>query len=319
MSALRFPAGPGKRSALFARRSGTGRAERQRPAVRAKRKIFVQQQHFLTYFGESAIIIVINFLPGAARARGSAAAAPSDGQAGRSGGGMGMRISAVIVAAGNSTRMQAGGVSKLMMTVGGEPVLRRTLRAFDAAACISEIVVVARESDFADVRQAAAGIGKPLRITTGGRDRQASVANGVSLCIEADFVAIHDGARPFVTPALIERVCADAVRFGAASLAVPVKDTIKAVDDAGFVQSTPDRTALRAVQTPQVFERALYARALARAAQMGKSYTDDCQLVEAAGGTVFLTPGDYSNIKITTPEDLLVAEAFAAAQDNAPG
>ena len=92
-----------------------------------------------------------------------------------------------------------GGVSKLMMTVGGEPVLRRTLRAFDAAACISEIVVVARESDFADVRQAAAGIGKPLRITTGGRDRQASVANGVSLCIEADFVAIHDGARPFVT------------------------------------------------------------------------------------------------------------------------
>ena len=141
-----------------------------------------------------------------------------------------MKISAVIVAAGNSTRMQAGGVSKLMMTVGGEPVLRRTLRAFDAAACISEIVGVARESDFADVRQAAAGVGKPLRITTGGRDRQASVANGVSLCIGADFVAIHDGARPFVTPALIERVCADAVRFGAASLAVPVKDTIKAVD-----------------------------------------------------------------------------------------
>ena len=94
---------------------------------------------------------------------------------------------------------------------------------------------------------------------------------------------------------------------------------LEAVDDAGFVQSTPDRTALRAVQTPQVFERALYARALARAAQMGKSYTDDCQLVEAAGGTVFLTPGDYRNIKITTPEDLLVAEAFAAAQDNAPG
>ena len=221
----------------------------------------------------------------------------------------------MIVAAGNSTRMQAGGISKLMMTVGGEPVLRRTLRAFDAAECIAEIVVVARESDFADVRQAAAGVDKPLRITTGGRDRQASVANGVSLCIGADFVAIHDGARPFVTPALIERVCADAVRFGAASLAVPVKDTIKAADDAGFVQSTPDRTGLRAVQTPQVFEAGLYRRAVQLAREQGREYTDDCQLVEAAGIGVHLCMGSYSNLQLTTREYLPAAAASVKCRD----
>lgn len=228
-----------------------------------------------------------------------------------------MKISAVIVAAGGSTRMRSGGVSKLMMAVGGEPVLRRTLRAFDAAACISEIVVVAREVDFEDVRRAADGLRTPLRVTAGGRERQDSVANGVLLCGGADFIAVHDGARPFVTPALIERVCADAVRFGAAALAVPVKDTVKIASEEEFVQATPDRAALRAVQTPQVFERRLYLGALDRAAQDGKSYTDDCQLIEAAGGRVFLTAGDYKNIKITTPEDLLVAEAFAAAESGA--
>ncbi len=227
----------------------------------------------------------------------------------------GMQISAVIVAAGNSTRMQAGGASKLLMTIGGESVLRRTLRMFDETPCIGEIVVVTRSADFDEVRRAADGIRKPMRMTAGGRERQDSVRNGVSLCTQADYVAIHDGARPFVTPALIERVCADAVRFGAATLAVPVKDTVKIASADGFVQGTPDRRVLRAVQTPQVFERALYLRALESAVQSGKTYTDDCQLIEAAGGAVFLTAGDYRNIKITTPEDLLIAEAFAAAQD----
>ena len=228
-----------------------------------------------------------------------------------------MKISAVIVAAGGSTRMRSGGASKLMMAVGGEPVLRRTLRAVDAAACISEIVVVARVVDFDVVRRAADGLRTPLRVTAGGRERQDSVANGVLLCGGADFIAVHDGARPFVTPALIERVCADAVRFGAAALAVPVKDTVKIASEEEFVQATPERAALRAVQTPQVFERRLYLGALDRAAQDGKSYTDDCQLIVAAGGRVFLTAGDYKNIKITTPEDLLVAEAFAAAESGA--
>ncbi|MGN0479450.1 MAG: 2-C-methyl-D-erythritol 4-phosphate cytidylyltransferase [Hominenteromicrobium sp.] len=226
-----------------------------------------------------------------------------------------MKIYAVIVAAGNSTRMQSGGVSKTMMTVGGEPVLRRTLRAFDAAPCIDEMVVVARACDFEAVREAARPIRKPVRLAQGGRERQDSVANGAAMCVGADYIAVHDGARPFVAPELIEKVCADAQQYGAATLAVPVKDTIKIATADDFVGGTPDRAQLRSVQTPQVFSLPLYERALAAAEAAGKRYTDDCQLIEAAGGRVFLTMGDYRNIKITTPEDLLVAESFAKTEN----
>ena len=221
-----------------------------------------------------------------------------------------MKICAVIVAAGNSTRMQSGGASKLLMEVNGEPVLRRTLRAFDEAGCISEIVVVTRPVDFEDVKKAAEGIIKPLRITAGGKERQDSVANGVALVKDADLIAVHDGARPMITPALIEKVCADGAKYGAATLAVPVKDTVKEADSEEFVHATPDRSKLRAIQTPQVFSLPLYKKALDVAAAAGKKYTDDCQLIENAGGKVYLTMGDYRNIKITTPEDIAVAEAF---------
>lgn len=123
---------------------------------------------------------------------------------------------------------------------------------------------------------------------------------------------MHDAARPFITPEEIETVCADAEKYGAATLAVPVKDTIKVAAADGTVCATPERSTLRAIQTPQVFRLSLYKEALCLAKNAGKQYTDDCQLIEAAGGKVYLTPGDYKNIKITTPEDLLVAEAFAA-------
>ena len=221
-----------------------------------------------------------------------------------------MKICAVIVAAGNSTRMLSGGASKLLMKINGEPVLRRTLLAFDRAACIEEIVVVTRPVDFDAVKAAAEGIKKPVRITEGGRERQDSVASGAALCPDADFIAVHDGARPMITPALIEKVCADGVRYGAATLAVPVKDTVKEADGGEFVAATPDRAKLRAIQTPQVFSLPLYKKALDAAAKAGKKYTDDCQLIENAGGRVYLTMGDYRNIKITTPEDIAVAEAF---------
>lgn len=221
-----------------------------------------------------------------------------------------MKICAVIVAAGNSTRMQSGGASKLLMTIAGEPVLRHTLRAFDRTFCIDEIIVVTRACDFDAVREAAEGIQKPVRIAEGGAARQNSVANGVALCSDADYIAVHDGARPMITPELIEQVCADAQRYGAATLAVPVKDTIKVASADECVESTPDRAMLRAIQTPQVFHLPLYRRALEAAAAAGKQYTDDCQLIENVGGSVYLTMGDYRNIKITTPEDLLVAESF---------
>lgn len=223
-----------------------------------------------------------------------------------------MKTAAILVAAGSSTRMKSGGASKTMMEIGGEPVLSRTLRAFENAACISKIVIVALACDFDAIQKASAFVTKPLTITEGGKERQDSVSNGATLCGDAEYIAVHDAARPFITPEEIETVCADAEKYGAATLAVPVKDTIKVAAADGTVCATPERSTLRAIQTPQVFRLSLYKEALCLAKNAGKQYTDDCQLIEAAGGKVYLTPGDYKNIKITTPEDLLVAEAFAA-------
>ena len=223
-----------------------------------------------------------------------------------------MKTAAILVAAGSSARMKSGGASKTMMEIGGEPVLSRTLRAFENAACISKIVIVARVCDFDAIQKASAFVTKPLTITEGGKERQDSVSNGAALCGDAEYIAVHDAARPFITPEEIETVCADAEKYGAATLAVPVKDTIKVAAADGTVCATPERSTLRAIQTPQVFRLSLYKEALCLAKNAGKQYTDDCQLIEAAGGKVYLTPGDYKNIKITTPEDLLVAEAFAA-------
>lgn len=223
-----------------------------------------------------------------------------------------MKTTAILVAAGSSARMKSGGASKTMMEIGGEPVLSRTLRAFESAACISKIVIVARACDFDAIQKASAFVTKPLTITEGGKERQDSVSNGAALCGDAEYIAVHDAARPFITPEEIETVCADAEKYGAATLAVPVKDTIKVAAADGTVCATPERSTLRAIQTPQVFRLSLYKEALCLAKNAGKQYTDDCQLIEAAGGKVYLTPGDYKNIKITTPEDLLVAEAFAA-------
>lgn len=223
-----------------------------------------------------------------------------------------MKTAAILVAAGSSARMKSGGASKTMMEIGGEPVLSRTLRAFENTACISKIVIVARACDFDAIQKASAFVTKPLTITEGGKERQDSVSNGAALCGDAEYIAVHDAARPFITPEEIETVCADAEKYGAATLAVPVKDTIKVATADGTVCATPERSTLRAIQTPQVFRLSLYEEALCLAKNAGKQYTDDCQLIEAAGGKVYLTPGDYKNIKITTPEDLLVAEAFAA-------
>lgn len=222
-----------------------------------------------------------------------------------------MKTAAILVAAGSSARMKSGGASKTMMEIGGEPVLSRTLRAFENAACISKIVIVARACYFDAIQKASAFVTKPLTITEGGKERQDSVSNGAALCGDAEYIAVHDAARPFITPEEIETVCADAEKYGAATLAVPVKDTIKVAAADGTVCATPERSTLRAIQTPQVFRLSLYKEALCLAKNAGKQYTDDCQLIEAAGGKVYLTPGDYKNIKITTPEDLLVAEAFA--------
>ena len=171
-----------------------------------------------------------------------------------------MKTAAILVAAGSSARMKSGGASKTMMEIGGEPVLSRTLRAFENAACISKIVIVARACDFDAIQKASAFVTKPLTITAGGKERQDSVSNGAALCGDAEYIAVHDAARPFITPEEIETVCADAEKYGAATLAVPVKDTIKVAAADGTVCATPERSTLRAIQTPQVFRAELLRR-----------------------------------------------------------
>jgi 2-C-methyl-D-erythritol 4-phosphate cytidylyltransferase len=213
-------------------------------------------------------------------------------------------VSAIIVAAGSSTRM---GCPKQFLPLGDKPVLAHTLAAFDACDTVDELVVVTRAEDVSAVTALTAACAKPTTVVTGGATRALSVINGLAACCAtADYVAIHDGARPLVTPALITRTVADAVTYGAAAAAVPVKDTVKVAKADGCIDHTPDRSTLWAVQTPQVFRKSEYEAALNQ--QDVAHVTDDCQLFERLGKAIYLTMGDYANIKITTPEDIAVAK-----------
>ena len=226
-----------------------------------------------------------------------------------------MNTSVIIVCAGNSTRM--GGVNKILMPLGDRLVIGVTMQAFQACGSVSEIVIVAREADIPAIKaeDEAAGITKLTACTVGGATRQESVINGVKqISKEAQLVAVHDGARPLVKPEHIEKVIKDASVFGGATLGVPVKDTIKTVND-GLISDTPPRKFLYITQTPQIFKRQLYFEGIDFALEHGLDFTDDCQLVEAIGGKVAMTTGDYTNIKITTPEDIKLAEVLLAMQE----
>ena len=224
--------------------------------------------------------------------------------------GYAMNTSVVIVCAGNSTRM--GGANKILLPLGDRLVIGVTMQAFQKCESINEIIIVARETDIPAIKAEAeaAGITKLAACTKGGATRQESVINGIK-CIskEAEMVAIHDGARPLVKPEHIEKVIRDASIFGGATLGVPVKDTIKTVED-GLITDTPPRKFLYITQTPQIFKRKLYFEGVDFALEHGLDFTDDCQLVEAIGGKVAMTVGDYTNIKITTPEDIRLAEVL---------
>ena len=213
---------------------------------------------------------------------------------------------AVIVAAGSASRM--GGIDKLFAPIGGIPVLLRTVQALSASAQISEIVIVAREGVLSKVRELCAAEKKLKCVVSGGETRVHSVRNG--LCaVETPLVAIHDGARPLVTAAVIDAAVAAAELHGAAAPAIAVHDTIK-IAQAGVVLSTPDRATLFAVQTPQVFATEKIRAAIDTALALGIALTDDCSAAEAAGMTVQLTAGDRENLKITTPLDLDLAETI---------
>lgn len=217
---------------------------------------------------------------------------------------------AVIVAAGSSTRM---GQSKQWMRLLGEPVLLHTLRAFEQASSIREIVLVAREEEREKALDLCvrSGIGKLAKVVPGGSTRQQSVSAGIAAVSDrCGQVSIHDGARPLITPRLIDMCSAACLTKGAVALGVKVKDTIKQADGEGRILCTPDRASLWAVQTPQAFARAAYEEALDLAVKQGLEFTDDCQLMEHAGHSVFLLEGSYENIKITTPEDIAVAGAL---------
>lgn len=199
----------------------------------------------------------------------------------------------------------------------GDPIILWTLRACAAAPSVRELVLVVPA---ADVEYCRAELGnawrveKPVLVVAGGNSRQESVRAGLrALSQPVDLVAVHDGVRPLMDPDLLERTFASAWQHGAATAAVPLKDTVKLVES-GWVESTPPRARLRAVQTPQAFRRDLLIQAHAQAESDGWEATDDASLVERAGHNVAIIEGTYSNIKITTPEDLLVAEALLRAR-----
>ena len=216
------------------------------------------------------------------------------------------RCGAVIVAAGSASRM--GGIDKVMAALGGEPMIARTVRAFQQCGAIADIVIVTRPDLIRPISALCAQMDKVRMVVAGGQSRQESVALGLNALPKGvELAAVHDGARPLITDAVIDRTVRAANSYGAAAPAVPVKDTIKVVRG-GLVTDTPDRASLQAVQTPQVFDFDLLRGALKKAAEDAAAVTDDCSAVERLGMAVKIVEGDERNLKVTTPIDLKIAE-----------
>lgn len=224
-------------------------------------------------------------------------------------------IPVIIAAAGMSSRM--GGLNKQTALLCGVPVIARTLMVFERSPVVSDIILVARPDDIFGIQLLAEkySVSKLTDIVCGGASRQESVAKGFErLDKSAERVLIHDGARPLTEDFIIQAV-ADALNtYPAVTCAVPVKDTIKEIDGAGSVVGTPDRSRLAAVQTPQGVRTAEYRSALEKAGELSR-YTDDMSLMEAAGFPVHTVTGSYRNIKITTSEDLKLAEFFLIGEN----
>ncbi len=213
---------------------------------------------------------------------------------------------AVIVAAGTASRME--GIDKVMAPLGGEPMLLRTVRAFQESDVIREIVVVTRKDLVAQVKDLCKDMDKVTAVVPGGKDRAESSWLGLeALTGKPGLVAVHDGARPLISQRVIDRTVRAAHTYSAAAPGVPVKDTVKLIGD-GLVIATPDRSRLRAIQTPQVFDLYLLRGALQQARKNRKEITDDCSAVELLDMKVKIVEGEERNIKITTPMDLKIAE-----------
>ena len=213
---------------------------------------------------------------------------------------------AVIVAAGSASRM--GGIDKVMAKLQGEPMIVRTVRAFQEAIAIKEIVIVTRPDLIQPIKELTRDYDKVVDVVCGGGSRQESVGLGLAaLSNKCKLAAIQDGARPLISQEVIDRTVRAAHSYGAAAPAIPVKDTIKVVKG-GVVDHTPDRSTLMAIQTPQVFDFDLIKGALKKAELEDWAVTDDCSAVELMGMSVKIVEGDERNIKVTTPLDLAIAK-----------
>lgn len=221
------------------------------------------------------------------------------------------KASAIVVAAGSGSRMNAC-INKQYLLLSGKPILAHTLEVFEGSFFVSEIIVVINREEheqFEDCILKPYKFAKIKAVVDGGATRQESVFNGLAKVSDGiEIVAVHDGARPFVTLDIIKDSIDIAAISGAACVGVPAKDTIKQVNQSGIVEKTLERATLWSIQTPQVFSKIILKKAHRKAIADGFIGTDDCSLVERLGQPVQMVMGSYSNIKITTPEDLAFAE-----------
>lgn len=228
---------------------------------------------------------------------------------------MNSKICVLIPAAGEGSRLESA-VKKPYLTLAQKPILARTIQQFEQNTAVDEIFVIVNEADFEICNTTVLepyAFQKVRGLVAGGATRQLSVYNGIrALPADTDFVIVHDGVRPFVTDETIFACLDAAAAWGAAVAAVPAKETIKISNAEGFIVETPNRERLWTVQTPQVFRKSLLAEAHQTAEEKQLTATDDAVLVEQLGYPVKLVKGSYANLKITTPEDLRIAEAFLA-------
>jgi 2-C-methyl-D-erythritol 4-phosphate cytidylyltransferase len=226
-----------------------------------------------------------------------------------------MSVSVILACGGSSTRL---GFDKLMYELEGIPVFIRSIRNFEEIEDIFEIVIAAPFDSIYEYDNVIKkhDIKKPVKIVAGGKSRTESVIEAFRNCSKSTrLIAVSDGARPFTSPVYIKDCIKNAGIFGASILGVPVKDTIKIVDDE-FIVDTPDRRKLFAVQTPQIFTREVFVKSVQFALDHELEFTDDASMAEAVGIKVHITKSDGKNIKITTPEDIIIAKAFAREKDD---
>ena len=224
------------------------------------------------------------------------------------------RCTAIVLAAGQGKRMHSK-IQKQLLEIGGKPILYYSMECFQKSPLIQDIILVTGEDMISYCQSEIVekyGFTKVCKVTAGGKERYDSVYAGLLCCQDTDYVYIHDGARPFVTEEMIQRGYEAVKRTNACVMGMPSKDTVKLADPSGYIKETPDRKIVWNIQTPQIFSYDLIRGAYESIRKKDMSnVTDDAMVVEQETGTkILLVEGSYQNIKITTPEDLAVAEAF---------